>query len=672
MNNLKEISNKIEQPSNLKILLKDHQRTSIYAMQQLEQTGEINVNINSYINPKGIIFLNEDSLNNEENIFETWFRYNYPRSNNEFKDISYIINTNFGILADKVGSGKTLMIIGLIINSLLVKNHPKIIYSTQFTSIKYIDSSQAIKTNLILIPHNLSSQWYLSFINNTNLKVKLIHRHTALESIKSVYNISDDMETQKEIDILPEETLEYYDVIILTSTMAPDFFELYKEVKWSRIIIDEVLSIKLPSEIPWKSNFIWFITATPSGLQYIKKLYIRDLFSSLQRVVFNYLVIKNNDEYITNSMNLPILNQILIRCLTPRAIGMIKGFVSNDIMNMINAGNINEAITKINCNADTGDNIYKAITSKIEKELHNKKVELNYQEQIIPQDTKTHEEIIKKIKEKIVSLEERLFSIKEKISLYEEESCPICLMDFDNPAIMKCCTNLFCISCLTQINGFCPMCRQPFKLEDLNIIVKKKDKIDKKQELLSKQDNLINIIKKKKNGRFLIFSCYENTNDNIGKLLKDNKITYSKLLGTCGTINNIINKFNNKEINVLLLNAEYYGSGLNLQMATDIIIYHEMNKELETQIIGRSQRIGRKEPLNVYYLLYDNENHNVVNPSLDISIYDPNDEKLINFLSLNDKNDINKVDINLLDSDEEKQKKKLKKITNKKKKNNEV
>ena len=94
MNNLKEISNKIEQPSNLKILLKDHQRTSIYAMQQLEQTGEINVNINSYINPKGIIFLNEDSLNNEENIFETWFRYNYPRSNNEFKDISYIINTN--------------------------------------------------------------------------------------------------------------------------------------------------------------------------------------------------------------------------------------------------------------------------------------------------------------------------------------------------------------------------------------------------------------------------------------------------------------------------------------------------------------------------------------------------------------------------------------------------
>ena len=67
--------------------------------------------------------------------------------------------------------------------------------------------------------------------------------------------------------------------------------------------------------------------------------------------------------------------------------------------------------------------------------------------------------------------------------------------------------------------------------------------------------------------------------------------------------NKIIERFTKGEIRVLMLNATNYGSGLNLQMATDIIIYHEMNKELETQIIGRAQRIGRTEPLNVYYLL---------------------------------------------------------------------
>jgi hypothetical protein len=91
-------------------------------------------------------------------------------------------------------------------------------------------------------------------------------------------------------------------------------------------------------------------------------------------------------------------------------------------------------------------------------------------------------------------------------------------------------------------------------------------------------------------------------------------------------------------------------------MASDIIIYHEMNKELETQIIGRAQRIGRTEPLNVYYLLHENEKHNVTNPSLDISIYDPNDKQFLNFIAGN--NYENKVDTNaevgeFWDSDEE-------------------
>ena len=130
-----------------------------------------------------------------------------------------------------------------------------------------------------------------------------------------------------------------------------------------------------------------------------------------------------------------------------------------------------------------------------------------------------------------------------------------------------------------------------------------------------------------------MFSCYENTNDNIANILKNEKITFSKLSGSCGSVTNIIHKFNNGDINVLLLNAQYYGSGLNLQMASDIIIYHEMTIELETQIIGRAQRIGRTEPLNVYYLLHDDEKHNVTNPSLDISIYDPNDKKLMNFIN---------------------------------------
>ena len=53
---------------------------------------------------------------------------------------------------------------------------------------------------------------------------------------------------------------------------------------------------------------------------------------------------------------------------------------------------------------------------------------------------------------------------------------------------------------------------------------------------------------------------------------------------------------------VIFLNSKYNGAGINLQEATDIILYHEMNFNTETQIIGRANRIGRKIPLNVHHL----------------------------------------------------------------------
>ena len=84
-------------------------------------------------------------------------------------------------------------------------------------------------------------------------------------------------------------------------------------------------------------------------------------------------------------------------------------------------------------------------------------------------------------------------------------------------------------------------------------------------------------------------------------------IKYNRLLGSGGRIRNIINDYKNNKVNILLLNAKYYGSGLNLQMTSDIIIYHRMNRELEEQLIGRGQRLGRTSQLKIHYLCYENE-----------------------------------------------------------------
>ena len=68
-----------------------------------------------------------------------------------------------------------------------------------------------------------------------------------------------------------------------------------------------------------------------------------------------------------------------------------------------------------------------------------------------------------------------------------------------------------------------------------------------------------------------------------------------------------IQKYKNENVNVLLLNSRYFGSGLNLENTSDIIIIHKMAADIEMQIIGRAQRYGRTNELRIWKLYYKNE-----------------------------------------------------------------
>ena len=56
-----------------------------------------------------------------------------------------------------------------------------------------------------------------------------------------------------------------------------------------------------------------------------------------------------------------------------------------------------------------------------------------------------------------------------------------------------------------------------------------------------------------------------------------------------------------------MLNADFCAAGINLENATDIVFYHMMSTTKTTQIIGRGQRPGRTQALNVWKLCYENE-----------------------------------------------------------------
>lgn len=643
-NNLTQDDNKIIQNDSIKIKLKEHQKTAINAMIEFENIGKVTFSRKAYI--KNYHIYDAD---------DPYYQY-LASSNNDkrFKNMDFEIETNYGILADKVGSGKTFMIMGLICYCQTPKERDRIISSSVYSVMKYKDPIVPIKTNLIIVPHNLTSQWKQAF-KNASLKTFTVMKKVDIDHL--IYDNSEIFCNLDNLDNLDESRFVYsYDCIIVSSTMFDIFYERFQEIKWSRIIIDEIISIKLPVDIDFKCNFMWFITATPTGIKYVRRNYIRTLVSHIPNHTINNIIVKNNDEFVDTSMNLPNINQIIIKCLTPKELNIVKGYVNEDIMSMLNAGNVNEAIVKLNCNIETSDNILEVITKKIKKDIHNQKIDLEYYEKRDMEEER-RTETLKKISAKITVLENQCKSLEQRIKAFKEENCPICFEVYETPMLITCCNNLCCLKCLAKISK-CPFCRKELEINKCISIndnnEKKTKETNKESNLCSKIDNLITIIKKKPDAKFLVFSNFDKTFDNVMLKLVENDIKYGRLVGSGIVINNIIKKFENGDIKVLMLNASNYGSGLNLQMATDIIIYHELNLELETQVIGRAQRLGRLEPLNIYYLLHDNENINCKNPTLSLDIFENDTSMLEKFINNNNSN------IDILEEEIEEKVRKLK------------
>ena len=87
----------------------------------------------------------------------------------------------------------------------------------------------------------------------------------------------------------------------------------------------------------------------------------------------------------------------------------------------------------------------------------------------------------------------------------------------------------------------------------------------------------------------------------------ENNIKYEILKGNTSHMLNILEKFKKGEVNVILLNTQYAGSGIDINYATDVIIFHSMGIDKQ-QAIGRAQRVGRKNPLFIHNLIYEHEN----------------------------------------------------------------
>ena len=575
--------------------------------------------------------------------------------------------SSYGILGDRVGSGKSLTALSLVKmppppplyneyiirgNSILGDGRDVGLLRTRTQAMSGTGMKlKEVSTSLFIIPHALMGQWETYVSNDTTLKCCFVKKRKEAEQPNLL------------------ETIEQYDALFVSSTMWNSFRAIHhpRNILWRRVFIDEADSIAITTD--WddiNGLFYWFISASwlnlvfaggayfnvlsaytpldetpPYVIERVKKLqnnhYLQipgcrhvnivrrmcGISANHSTVAINAavsqsarLIVHSSEDYIKTSFTMPTTTTRKIICATPTNIRVLDSFISREMMERLNAGDVAGALESLGMNSYTETEITDAVTLSIQKELHNAKVTYEYKKTLEYSTEALKNKAIEAQEQKIASIESRISAIQERLKRAKEQTCPICYCDLTNTAVTPCCQQLFCFACLCESLkrvASCPLCRARIdNIKDIKVLGEsaaqpQPQEVPKTNSLLNKNDSFVKFMKENPNARVLMFSSYDASFTKLEDSLDAADIKYSMLNGSQLRIAKLLREFKAGKYNVLFLNARNMGAGLNIESATHVMLFHRMSAELESQIIGRANRLGRTNSLEVVYLIHDNE-----------------------------------------------------------------
>jgi SNF2 family DNA or RNA helicase len=540
----------IPQPKELETVLYQHQRASVYEMEEREKIQSIVIG-------------------------------------------NTVIDTNIGVNGDSTGYGKTLAMVSLVYRDKMkwdMENMFKqFITKTPTEGLIKITTTKEYKkldVTLVLVSQSIINQWY-DECQKTPLSVKIISSNKLVDTV----------------------LVENYDIILVTPTMFNKLVSKYLGMAWKRFIFDEPGHLKVPAMSNIVAGFIWLITATPDSItskhMNCKNSFMNNIVKSRNYQTFSsqfsYLIIKNSDAFIKHSFEMPVTNHIHYKCFNPMY-KAVSGLVTTTITQMISAGNIQGAINQL------GGGETRNIAELVRDKKMFERDELN--SRLVVYKIKNKNKEIEITNCKISRIDTQLDELNSRYDNILKGDCSICFSPISDPVMEPNCQNVFCGRCLLkwlENNNSCPLCRNSIVSKELIYInVDKSKTLSKRKKepnkLETKIDTTIRLIKNNPKGRFIIFSSWDQTFCSIRNCLDDNDISFVEVKGGVNERTNNINSFKDGSTRVIFLNSRFNGAGINLQESSDIIIYHHMGNSTLNQIIGRANRIGRTESLNVHHL----------------------------------------------------------------------
>lgn len=547
-------------------------------------------------------------------------------------DATKKINTRIAVIGDVVGAGKSLSVLSLIASNPRPRDQPIIEWGNKYMR-RVIKDPKIYNVNVIVVPHTIVIQWINYIVDQTNFDCKIIQVSKEVTVLE---------EYVKKNDNFGCEILLVSSKIYKNNTKTKTFYDTFEDYVFSRMIVDECDSIDIPNFIPLKSSFYWLVTSSLDSLKIVtgQKLingiikkgikcsgFVKDFAADmyihahpLSKDVNYRIILKNNDDCVRDSLQIKPYILKIINCKNTSLINVLQGSIARNVMDKLLGDDISGAVEELGYQVTDDVNVILLVTEDLQKELKELNEKLEKAKEKEYSSKKAKELSLENYEKKIDHTQEKIDNIDRRIK--ETDVDPITYDDITNPVVTRCCKNKFDLIPLTtyistKSDPKCIYCKTPMTKDSIIVIDTKKSEIkeEKKKKFITEEhnkiDNLKHLIKKiiKRQHKVLIFASYDGSFTDVEILLNEMKLEHKMLKGSSKTIDKLVTNYKDEDssLNVLLLNSQYCGAGLNLENSTDVILYHKMASDLEMQTIGRAYRPGRTCDLNVWKLHYENE-----------------------------------------------------------------
>lgn len=563
------------------------------------------------------------------------------------------VSSRMGVLGDKPGSGKSYVVaeLAMVVGTGHIPATDTVMATlSAMVSVTRSEHTAltALDLTVIVVPHNITRQWqallgaYIYADSARAVELCFVTRLADLGAATDAISSAADGGRPPQVMLV---SAAYYPSIVACLRA--------NHATAARVVFDEADSLKFASPCNYRSvaRFYWFVTASVQNLfpgysvngsitvmhsnggacsvvasRYSRasSSYIRAFFPSHSPEWMQFvarLVVVTDNALVDGAFRLPPPEVNTVRCVAPLYTRVLRGIASAYIVDRLAAGDLDSALSCLRPNrADTEGNIIAAAIAHFENELADARAEMEFVSRRHYATGALASAAAARQSARISEFEQRISNVRDRIVGATE--CMICYGDISTKTVLPCCNNSFCLACIsrwlsTSERAGCPVCKAGVSHTDFMVcregaLERRKDayvaggvSFDAEED---KQRNLRTLLSSMAGWpgaagvRVLFFCDNDYAIENSGsKAMMEAGFRFFELKGNSSVINKRVFEFNFAPGPcALLVNCRFYGCGLNLEKATDIILYHSVDSVMEEQVVGRAQRPPRSAPLRVW------------------------------------------------------------------------